>query len=269
VVIVNETMAREVWPGERAIGKCIRIGFDDDFDPESGRPPHPTKVVCREIIGVARDIRQRSLLPTGNEARLMQYFVPFSQVPYPPFMPPGPKVNGLLLRTSVDLDTLAPSVRRVIVGDRADLPFVSVAPYTQMLEPQLRPWRMATTLLVLFSARALGVAIVGLHAVFAQAVAERRQEMAIRVALGAEPGRVLAMVLREAATVSAAGVMVGAVMAIATGRSVQALLFETAPSDPLVLGSVAALMLLVAAAATFVPAFTASRADPSGLLKEQ
>ena len=269
VVIVNETMAREVWPGERAVGKCIRIGFDDDFDPESGASPHPTKVACREVIGVAKDIRQRSLLPTGNEARLMQYFVPFSQVPFPPFLLQEPHVNGLLLRTSLDLDRIAPAIRRVIVGDRTDLPFISVAPYTQLLEPQLRPWRMATTLLVLFSALALGVAVVGLHAVFAQAVAERRHEMAIRVALGAKPRRVLRMVLREAAIVAGAGVIVGGAIAIATGRTVQALLFETAPSDPLVLGSAAALMLLVAAAATFIPALTASKADPSGLLKEQ
>jgi predicted permease len=269
VVIVNETMAREVWPGERAVGKCIRIGFDDDFDPAtSAGPPHPSaRVVCREVIGVARDMRQRSLLPTDNEARLMQYFVPFSQVPYPPFIPPGPKVHGLLLRTSLDLDTFAPSIRRLIVGDRSDLPFVRVAPYTQLLEPQLRPWRMATTLLALFSALALGVAVVGLHAVFAQAVSDRRQEMAVRVALGAAPGRVLRMVLREALTVAAVGVVAGVGAAIAAGRWVQALLFETAPSDPLVLGAAAALLLLIAAAATFAPARTASRSDPSGLLK--
>jgi predicted permease len=269
VVIVNETMARQVWPGERAVGKCIRIGFDPDFDPElSSGPPRPSaRVPCREIIGVARDIRQRSLLPTGNEARLMQYFVPFSQVPYPPFLPPGPKSSGLLLRTSADLDVLAPLIRRIIVGDSTDLPFVRVAPFAQLLEPQLRPWRMATTVLVLFSALAVGVAIVGLHAAFAHAVAERKQEMAIRAALGAEPARVRRMVLREALFIAASGVIVGGAAAALAGRSVRALLFETAPSDPIVLGFVGGLMLVVALGATWIPALTASRADPSSLLK--
>jgi hypothetical protein len=267
VVIVNETMAREVWPGERALGKCIRIGFDPDFDPASDRPPWPVKVPCREIVGIARDIRQRSLLPTGNEGRLMQYFVPFSQVPHPPFMAPGPRSSGLLLRTSAELDSLGPAVRRVIVGDRTDLPFVRVAPYAQLLEPQLRPWRMATTLLALFSALALGVAIVGLHAAFAHAVAERKQEMAIRAAMGAEPARVRRLVLREALLIAGSGVVTGASAAVLAGRSIQAMLFETASSDPVVLGATAAVMLIVALGATWIPALTASKADPSTLLK--
>ena len=101
VVIVNQTMARLVWPGESAVGKCIRIGFDPDFDPEfSVGPPTPSaKVPCREVIGVARDTRQRSVVPMDNEAHLMQYFVPFSQEPMPPFLPQGPHVRGLMLRT--------------------------------------------------------------------------------------------------------------------------------------------------------------------------
>jgi hypothetical protein len=268
VVIVNETMAREVWPGERAVGKCIRIGFDPDFDPEmSMGPPMPSKVPCREVIGVVRDIRQRSLVPVENEARLMQYFVPFSQVPYPPFVTDAPSAHGLLVRTSAGIDTLAPLIRRVIVGQRTDLPFVRVVPYRQLLEPQLRPWRMATTLLVLFSALALSIAAVGLYAVFAHAVAERRREMAIRVAVGGGAAGIAGMVLREALMVAAAGVVVGGATAVIAGHAVQALLFETAPSDPFVLGSAAALMLAVAAGATLIPARAASKADPGSLLK--
>ncbi len=82
-------MARTVWPGETALGKCIRIGFDPNFDPETATgPPTPSATVaCREVVGVAGDVRQRSLVPTGNEEHLMQYFVPFTQVPVPPFIP--------------------------------------------------------------------------------------------------------------------------------------------------------------------------------------
>jgi hypothetical protein len=270
VVLVNSAMARGVWPGESAIGKCIRIGFDPDFDPAtSAGPPTPSAAVpCREVIGVTRDVRYRSLLPVGNEARLMQYFVPLSQVPSPPFAASdGPPVRGLLLRTDAGADTLAAPLRRLIVGDRKDLPFLSVRPYAQLLDRQIRPWELGTTLLVIFSSLALGVAAVGLYAAFAHAVTERRREMAIRIAIGARPGGVLRMVLREALVLAAAGIALGWLSAIVAGRWVQSLLFETAASDPLVLGAAALAMLIVATAATLLPARTAAKADPNRLLR--
>ena len=270
VVIVNETMARQVWPGERAVGKCIRIGFDPDFDPETATaPPTPTKVPCREVVGVARDTRQRSLVPTGNEARLMQYFVPFEQVPLPPFLGANafPHVLGLMLRTTSSAEKLGPAIRQIVAGGRTDLPFVHVAPYAQLLDRQLRPWELGTTLLVLFSAIALGVAGVGLFASFAHAVAERRREMAVRLAIGARPAGVLAVVLREALILAGIGAVAGCVASVWLGRWVQSLLFGTAATDPLVLVPAVLAMLLVAAAATFVPARSASKTDPSKLLR--
>lgn len=269
VVIVNQTMARQVWPGESAIGKCIRIGFDPDFDPQfaTGPPTPSNKVPCREVIGVARDVRQRSVVPSDNEAHLMQYFVPFSQEPKPAFLPPGTQIRGLMLRASGGVDTLALPIRRLLIGDRSDLPFVRVVPYTQLLDRQLRPWQLGTTLLGVFSALALGVAAMGLYAAFAHAVAERRREMAIRLAIGARPGGVLTLVLREAMVMAAVGIAAGGTTAILAGRWVQSLLFETAPSDPLVLASAAAVMLIVALAATFWPARAASKADPNILLR--
>lgn len=268
VVVVNQTMARGVWPGESAIGKCIRIGFDPDFVPGKGPPTPSDRVPCREVVGVARDVRQRSLLPRDNEARLMQYFVPFSQVPYPPFMPQSePRINGLLVRPRHINTALVSNIRRLVVGTRTDLPFVSIRRYTQVLDRQMRPWSMGTTLLGLFSALAVGVAAIGLYAAFAHAVAERRREMAIRLAVGARPAGVLRMVVGEALRLAAAGAACGAVVAVGAGRWVQALLFGVQPSDPLVLGAAAAVMLLVAVLATWLPARTASRADPSRLLR--
>ena len=156
-MIVNESMARATWPGESAIGKCIRIGFDPDFDPATATgPPVPSAAVpCREVIGVAHDIRQRSVLPADSEDRLMQYFVPFSQVPKPPFIPnPGPRIGGLMLRVTASAGALAPSIRRLIVNGRTDLPFVRVRQYSQLLDRQMRPWQIGTALLGLFSALA-------------------------------------------------------------------------------------------------------------------
>jgi predicted permease len=272
VVVVNETMARTVWPGERAVGKCIRIGFDESFDPftSAGPPGPPTTVPCREVVGVARDVRQRSVVPTGNEARLMQYFVPFAQVPPPPTGVPGPPgIQGLLVRTAGDPRNLVLLVRRAIVNGRTDLPFVEVRPYSELLESQMRPWRLGTFLLSIFGLLAVSVSAIGLFAAFAHAVGERRREMAIGIAVGARPGRVLAMVVREAGRLAMVGAAAGCVCAVVAGRWVQSMLFGTAPSDPLVLGSAAALMLVVAAAASYVPARLASRADPTTLLRAE
>jgi putative ABC transport system permease protein len=270
VVIVNQAMARGVWPGESAVGRCIRVGFDPDFNPATATgPATPSdRVPCREIVGVVRDLRQRSVLPLDNEDRLMQYFVPPSQVPFPPFMVEQPqRVRGLMMRVSTDASVLAPIVRRAVVGDRVDLPFIRVRPYSELLERQMRPWSMGTTLLGLFSALALAVAAVGLYAAFAHAVAERRREMAIRIAVGAEPSAVLRMVLRDALVLTATGAALGCAAAVGSGRWIQSLLYGIEATDPRVLGAAAAAMLIVALAATIRPARTASKADPSQLLR--
>lgn len=272
VVIVNQTMARTVWPGENALGKCIRIGFDPSFDPftAAGPPGPPTTVPCREVVGVARDVRQRSVVPSGVEDRLMQYFVPFSQVPGPPAgVGPGPGIQGLLIRTSVESDSLIAPIRRAVADGRTDLPFVEVRPYRDLLARQMRPWRLGTALLSLFGVLALSVAGIGLYAVFAHAMAERRREMAIRIAIGAQPGRVLGMILREACRLAAIGVLCGGALAVVAGRWLQSMLVGTAPSDPIVLGAAGALMLLVAGLATLIPARAASRVDPTALLRAE
>ena len=272
VVIVNETMARTVWPGESALGKCIRIGFEPSFDPfaATGPPPSPTTVPCREVIGVARDVRQRSVVPSGSEDRLMQGLrAVLAGAASPVGVGPGPGIQGLLLRTTAGPDVLAAPIRRLVTGGRTDLPFLQVRRYSETFERQMRPWRLGTTLLSLFGALALGVAAVGLYAAFAHSVGERRREMAIRIAVGARPHGVLLMVLREAAGVALAGVICGSFLAATGGRWVQSMLFGTAPTDPLILGSAAMVMLAVSTLATFVPARTASRADPSSLLRAE
>lgn len=268
VVLVNQAMARGVWPGESAVGKCIRIGFDPDFVPGSGPPTPSDRLPCREVVGVVRDIRQRSVLPRDNEDRLMQFFVPFSQVPYPPFANP-PRIRGLMMRVSGDVDAMAPAVRRAVIGNRSDLPFIRVRPYTDLLERQMRPWAMGTTLLGLFSALALLVAAMGLFAAFAHTVGERRREMAIRMAVGARPSAVLALVLREASAIAILGAVIGGAAAVAAGRWLESLLYGTTASDPLVLGAAALVMLLVALLATLRPARQAAKSDPSVLLRSQ
>jgi predicted permease len=270
VVIVNQSMARGAWPGESALGKCIRIGFGPDFDPStaSGPPEPPLSLPCREVIGVARDVRQRSVVPSGDEDRLMQYFVPFSQVPPPPAaVGPGPGVSGLLVRAIGDIDVVAAALRKTIVSGRTDLPFLRVRPYRDILGAQMRPWLLGTQLLGIFAALALVVASVGLYAAFAHAVSIRRREMAIRLAVGARRARVVRLVLGDALRIAGIGVLLGCAGAAVAGRWAEALLFGTSPTDPFVLGGASVVMVAVAAAATLLPAHTASRTNPTDLLR--
>jgi ABC-type antimicrobial peptide transport system permease subunit len=178
-------------------------------------------------------------------------------------------VQGLLLRVDGDPTRSIMAVRQAIVGTRTDLPFLQIRPYAELLDRQMDPWRLATALLALFGALALSVAAVGLYAAFAHAVGERRHEMAVRLAVGGNPGRVLVLVQREAAIVAAAGIVAGSTLAVLGGRSLSSMLVYTAPADPLVFALAAALMLSVSAAATFLPARTAARTDPTSLLRSE
>jgi putative ABC transport system permease protein len=272
VVIVNETMARGVWPGESAVGRCIRIGFDPDFDPYTATgPPTPSSALpCREVVGVARDTRQRSIVPTGSEAALMQYYVPFSQVPKPPMAAgDGPQINGLIIRTSRDPMAVTTAVRRLVSAGREDVPFVRVRPYADLFMRQIRPWRIGTTLLVMFGALAGVTAAVGLYAAFAHAVAIRRREMAIRLAIGATAASVRRLVVRDALVLTVAGAVAGASGALLAGRSMGALLYGIDGADPWVLGAAILAMLAIAWLATLIPAVSASRSDPNMLLRAE
>ena len=272
VVIVSETMARAVWPGTSALGKCFRIGDDPAFDPATatGPPVPPLSAPCREVVGIARDWKQPSSGGRTGEKRVMHYYVPFGQGPaLPPNMVPLPHAWGLVVRATASVDTLADPIRRAVVDERADLPFLQVRPYAMLRGPQLEDWIIGTKLLLLFGSLALATAAVGIHAAFAHAVAERRHEMAIRLAIGASRRRVLLMIVREAVAVAASGVIYGAVAATLAGRVLQSALLGLSSVTPVVIGAAGALVLMVAIVATWFPAITASRADPNVLLRTE
>jgi predicted permease len=272
VVVVNESMARVTWPGERAVGKCIRAGFDPSWDPSTatGPPTASTSLPCREVIGVVRDVRQRQVVPAGDEERLLQYYVPFSQVPGPPGdIDPGPRFCGLLVQTAGDPSRLIGPIRRLVTSGRAGLPFLRVRPYVELLERQVQPWRLGSALLAIFSALAVGVAATGIFAAFTHAVTLRRREMAIRIAVGARPDAVVTMILREAVRLAAIGIGIGGVCAYAGGRSLQSVLYGIAAADAMALAGATTVMLGVVLAATIVPARRASKADPNSLLRAE
>ena len=164
VVVVSETMARAVWPGGRAIGKCIRIGFSVS----AGLPAPPPSAPCREVVGIARDWRRE---PRPGAPRYMHYYVPIAQSPQlPSWMVPGAIAEGLLIRKRADLDLPAEEIRAAVTGGRTDLPFVDVQPFAANEGPRLQHWVIGTQLLLLFGALALATAAMGMYAAFAHSV---------------------------------------------------------------------------------------------------
>jgi predicted permease len=258
VVLVNETMARETWPGESAIGKCIRAGMDWSQPPT---PLAPKTLPCREVVGVVRDSRARSLLPRGRETSLMQYYVPFGQIPEHPNANAS-YVNALLIRVTGDPERMAPLVQQAIQGASATPTFARVSPYQDLLDPQLRPWRLGATLFSTLGALAMAIAAVGLFGVVSYVVSQRRKEIGVRLALGGTPSVVAGLVLRLAVRMVAVGVAVGTLVALIAAPAVQSMLFATSAREVGVIAGAALLLTGVAIAAALVPAWRASRVSP-------
>jgi len=131
----------------------------------------------------------------------------------------------------------------------------------------VRPWKLGATMFTLLGVLALVVAAVGLYSVMSYLVAQRTQEIGVRIALGARSSNIVSLILRGSVGMAAAGLVIGTVITLATGRFIQPLLFETSAKDPMVLGAVAAVLLVVAIAASVVPALRAKRVDPIAALK--
>src|SRR5436305_6338859 len=174
-------MAHAHWRGENAVGRCMRVGFD----PAAGEPSPltPATLPCREIVGVVRDSRVRSLRVTGSEGKLMQYYVPFGQQPAP-FFADASLVNALLVRVSGDPARMLASVQRLVQGAAGTPVYARVRLYEDLLDPQIRPWRLGATLFSALGALALAIAAIGLFAVVSYLVTQRLREIGIRLALG-------------------------------------------------------------------------------------
>ena len=270
VAIVSDAMARSVWPGVSALGKCIRIGIDPDWNPRTatGPPAPPASAPCRAIVGIARDWQPPSESPPGAR-RIAHYYVPFAQgLPRPPRMA-LPRVSGLVLRHELGIDLSGDGVRRAVAGGRNDLPPIEVRPLAALQGPRLEHWVMGMKLLLLFGALALATAAVGIHAAFAQAVAQRRHEVAVRLAVGASRRDVLLMVFREGAVIAARGTVAGVLVTFLAGWFARSMIVGLESPGPTVIALTGALVLFAAMIATWIPAFTASRAEPGLLLRSE
>ena len=238
VVVINETLARRIWPGENPIGKRIKQG-----SPERDSP-------YREVIGVVNDVKMNGV----EQATTMQTYALFSQMP-------GESISVLVRTRGAPLD-FAASVERAIHSIDKDLPVYSIRTMDQLLGNSLAQRRMTLVLLASFAALALALAAVGVYGVMSYAVRRRTHELGIRMALGASGGDALRLILAQGLKLALAGIGLGLLATVALTRWMESLLFDVRPTDPLTLGVIAVVLLGVALLACWIPARRATKVDP-------
>jgi putative ABC transport system permease protein len=240
-VIVNETMARTYWPGEDAVGKRFMTG------PLGPNPSWST------IIGVAADVKQIGL---DSERTNDFYFLWY-----------GP--TYLMIQTAGNPLTLAAVVRREIQTLDPAAPVSDFRTMDQLLESSTGPRRFSTVLLSIFAAVALVLAVIGIYGIMSWSVAQRTQEIGIRLAVGADSRGILKLILGRGLKLSAAGLVIGLAATLALTRVLAGQLFEISPHDPWVLTIASVLMLAVTAAACYIPARHATHVDPITTLRSE
>jgi predicted permease len=245
VAVVTENMARKLWEPETALGKCFLLS-----DPESP---------CWEVVGVVESNRLNDL--TGEIP--WQYYLPLGAAATPMEMSP----NTVFVRAQGDPRELLATIQRELRNLDPAIRFAQVQLQQDLIDPQLRSWRLGATMFSLFGILALLVAAVGLYSVLAFNVTRRTRELGVRSAMGATGTRLLTMVLRQALGVTAVGVSLGLVVAVIAAGKMGPLLFGTSPRDPMVMMEVAGILLVVAAAAGAIPAWAAARVDPMRALR--
>ncbi|HET7564375.1 MAG TPA: FtsX-like permease family protein, partial [Gemmatimonadaceae bacterium] len=240
-VVINEALAHALWPGENPIGRCMRFAKRD--------------APCYTIIGVVENARRSSVI----EDATAQYYLPLGRVPGGKY---GSQVRTIIVRADPHA---MPLVEQEIQSDiRRAFPsgWPVITRMTDQLEPQYRPWRLGATLFTLFGALAMIVAAVGIYSTISYTVNQRVHEFGVRVALGARTHDVVRHVVASALRQVGIGVAVGAALALAGGRLVASLLYGVRPSNPVIMLTVAMVLLCVAAIAALAPAWRAARVDP-------
>ena len=221
-LIVNQTMARMYWPGESAIGHRVKPNFQGEW---------------RTVVGVVEDVKNAGLdKPTGTEL-------------YMPYQQSGGIRTAYLLLRAPDPMRMVGAARAVIRDMDASLPVASVRSMEEVMSGAAARPRFLTLLLTLFSGTALALAAVGIYGVISYSVAQRTTEFGIRMAMGARPGDVLGMVLRQGMLLGVIGVVVGAAGALALTRLIRGLLFGISSFDPLTFGVMAVVLIAVTLAA--------------------
>jgi predicted permease len=241
-VILNDSAARGLWPGEDAIGKMAVVGKKDV-----------------RVIGVIADVRD-----TNMEGRAgWQMYLPMMQKDW------GPDGAMLVIRTKLPPQQLAGSVMRTLRQINPNQAAVEFKPLQRLVDHAVSPRQFFMMLVGVFAALGLVLASLGIYGVISYSVTRRTQEIGVRMALGASPGNVQMGVLSKTLRMAAVGIAVGAVVSIAVANVIASLLFGTAPTDPATFVAMAVLLSLVAAMAGYLPARRASRINPMVALRNE
>ncbi len=242
VAVINETMARQYWSGESPIGKRFKVNDLDLSNP------------WLTIVGIVADVRQM-----GADAPVKaEMYVPYRQAAtYSAFAP-----RDLAVRTSGEPLSLVPAVRQAIREVDPYQPLANIRTMDEVLSRVTAERRLGMILLTAFAALALLLAALGIYGVLSYFVVQHTSEIGVRMALGAQPGDVLWLVIGKGMRLALMGVGVGLLGAFALTRLMKNLLFEVQATDPLTFGLIALLLTLVALLACYIPARRATRVDP-------
>jgi predicted permease len=253
VAIVNETLARRLWPGEDPIGREIAIDFVNDGP--------------RQIVGVVADVRetsrQRDFAP--------HVFVPEAQLPLASrgwFQSPRTTMT-YLVRTASDPLPLVGSLRAAVSEIYRSQPIYGIRTMNEAMAEQLASWQQYLMLLGAFAAIAATLTLVGVYGLVAYGVGRRTQELGIRRALGASTGAVLRLVLRQGLVLVGIGVAVGVTGSVAVTRVLEGLLWGVSPTDPLTFALVTVVLAAAALLACYVPARRALAINPIVALRAE
>ena len=244
VVIVNHHTAETLWPGREPIGQKILVGRESPDNP------------WNRVIGVVGDIKWHAA-EMGNG---FDVYFSYRQWPLPAF--------HTMLRTTGDPASLIPQARRVIHEVNPDIAINEIQPMDEVISEALWQRRLWAVLFAMFAGVALSLAAIGLYGVMSYLVSQRTREIGIRVALGAQPGNVLRLIIGQGLRLVGAGVLIGLLGSLALTRVMTSLLFDMAATDPLTFAGVALLLVNVALAACFIPARRAARTDPLIALRQ-
>jgi predicted permease len=238
VVMVNQATARRFWPNQDPLGKLVWVGR---FPP------------C-QVVGVLADIKNDSLAsPTQPEV-----FFPYPQLASP--------MLYVSIRSSIDPHSLVSALRAQIVAVNRGQPISDVQTMEERLESASAQTRSMMLLIGVFSATALILALVGIYGVIAYSVAQRTQELGIRIALGASSADIFRLVIGNGLRLAVAGTIIGLVASFALTRLMASLLFQTSATDPIAFVASAAVFAVVAALASYLPARRAMRINPTDAL---
>lgn len=243
VTVINDTMARRLWPGQDAVGRRFKFG------PASSNAPWFT------VVGVVRDMRRQG----PEHEPIPQMFESLAQNPS--------RLVTLVVKASTDPAQMMAEVQATVRQVEKEAPVYGVTTLDASLGRFHAQRRFQTSLLIAFALIALLLAAIGIYGLIRYSVATRMREIAIRIAVGAQRADILRMVLREGLSLSIIGLAVGLVGAAALGRLLSGLIFGVTPTDPLTFVGVSLLLFVVAAAACYFPARRAARIDPAGALK--